>query len=262
MLQNCANVDMLRAARLARHCARLPSARSTVGRAASQHAPAGTRAATTRLLGGLREASTQRLPPPPSASLAARGRVAEDLLEGLALEPLFSSTTVRLVGGGLAICAYAGLSSDAKCASDDEAGEEDDVFKDRRCITDLYDEKCCIAAHIINCAIFDKHDEFKWWCVDTCDLAYSQNLWRLRTESAALDGTDAMVRTRGLSMAYEHLVNTLNVVADGDWKSDATKVQFAEPAVQYHALGFVDFLGNDVVSLRGAARDGVGFQEL
>ena len=246
---------------LARSCARLPSAASAARRAASL-APKSARATAPRLLAlSEGEPAAQRLQALPS-SLAARGRAAENLLEGLALEPLFSSTTVRLVGGGLAICAYAGLSSDAKCASDDEAGEEDDVFKDRRCITDLYDEKCCIAAHIINCAIFDKRDEFKWWCVDTCDLAYSQNLWRLRTESAALDGTDAMVRTRGLSMAYEHLVNTLNVVADGDWKSDATKVQFAEPAVQYHALGFVDFLGNDVVSLRGAARDGVGFQEL
>ena len=253
---------MLQAARLARYCARLPSARSTVGRAASQHAPAGTRAATTRLLGGLREASTQRLPPPPSASLAARGRVAEDLLEGLALEPLFSSTTVRLVGGGLAICAYAGLSSDAKCASDDDAGEEDDVFKERRCITDLYDYKYCISARIFNCAMWDKRDEFQQWCIDTCKMAYSQNLWCLRTESAALDGTDAMWRHRGLSMGWDHTALTLKVIADGDWKDDATMVQFPEPAVQYHALGLVDLLGRDVVSLRGAARDCVEFRLL
>ena len=247
---------------LARRCARLPSARSTVGRAASQHAPAGTRAATTRLLGGLREASTQRLPPPPSASLAARGRAAEDLLESLALEPLLSSTTLRLVGGGLAICAYAGLSSDAKCASDDDAGEEDDALKSQLCITYLYNYKYCIAARIFKCAMWDKHDEFQRWCIDACNAAYCQKLWCLRTESAALDDTDAMVRARGLSQARDHLVNTLNVVADGDWKSDATMVQFAEPAVQYYALGFVDLLGRDVVSLRGAARDGVEFRLL
>ena len=186
------------------------------------------------------------------------GNLASDATRGNHFITLVKAGHQRLV----LFCTLGLRTPDQEIENQDEAGEEDDVFKDRRCITDLYDEKCCIAAHIINCAIFDKRDEFKWWCVDTCDLAYSQNLWRLRTESAALDGTDAMVRTRGLSMAYEHLVNTLNVVADGDWKSDATKVQFAEPAVQYHALGFVDFLGNDVVSLRGAARDGVGFQEL
>ena len=143
----------------------------------------------------------------------------------------------------------------ARLASDDDAGEEDDPLKSKLCITDLYQHKYCIAARIIKRAMWDKHDELKSWCIDACHAAYCQELWRLRTESAALDGTDAMVRARGLSQARDHLVNTLSVVADGDWKSDATKVQFAETAVTYYALGFVDFLGNDAVSLRGAARD-------
>ena len=243
-------------------CSRLPSPASTVRRLASRHTPTGTRAAAQRLLAlSEGEPAAQRLQALPS-SLAARGRAAENLLEGLALEPLFSSTTVRLVGGGLAICAYAGLGSDAKCALDDDAGEEDDPLKSKLCITELYDYKYCIAARIIKCAMWDKHDEFQRWCIDACNAAYCQKLWCLRTESAALDGTDAMVRARGLSQARGHLVNTLNVVADGDWKSDATKVQFAETAVEYYALGFLDFLGNDAVSLRGAARDGVGFRLL
>ena len=163
------------------------------------------------------------------------------------------------------ISGCAGLKS-TKCASDDDddddAGEEDDPLKSKLCITNLYNYKYCVTARIFKCAMWDKHDEFQRWCIDACNAAYCQKLWCLRTESAALDGTDAMVRARGLSQARDHLVNTLNVVADGDWKSDATKVQFAETAVKYCALGFVDFLGNDAVSLRGAARDGVGFQEL
>jgi len=252
---------MLRAARLARYCSRLPSAASAARRAAS-FAPKSARATTPRLLAlSEGEPAAQRLQALPS-SLAARGRAAEDLLEGLALEPLFSSTTVRLVGGGLAICAYAGLGSDAKCALDDDAGEEDDVFKARRCITDQYDYKYCISASILKCAMWDKRDEFQQWCIDTCNLAFSQNLWCLRTESANLDGTEAMWRHRGLSQAYDHTEHTLTVIADGDWKDDATMVQFPEPAVQYHALGLVDLLGRDVVSLRGAARDCVEFRLL
>ena len=136
---------------------------------------------------------------------------------------------------------------------------EDDALKEQRAITYLYNHKYSIAARIINCAIFDKRDEFQSWCVDICDLVNCQDLWRRRTESAALDGTDAMVRARGLSQAYNHLENTLNVIVSGDWKSDGTKVQFAEPAVKYYALGIVDLPGSDEVSLRGAARDGVVF---
>ena len=243
---------------LARRCPRLPSAGSTVGRAASQHAPAGTRAATTRLLGGLREASTQRLPPQPSVSLAARGRATENLLDTSGfLEPLVQPT-LRLAAGCLVIYGCVGLKTDAKCVSSDVGGE-DDALKEQRAITYLYNHKYSIAARIINCAIFDKRDEFQSWCVDICDLVNCQDLWRRRTESAALDGTDAMVRARGLSQAYNHLENTLNVIVSGDWKSDGTKVQFAEPAVKYYALGIVDLPGSDEVSLRGAARDGVVF---
>ena len=168
-----------------------------------------------------------------------------------------------LVGGVLVISGCAGLKS-TKCASDDDddASEEDDVFKKKRCLTELYDYKFCIAARVIKFAMWDQHDELKSWCIDACHAAYCQKLWCLRTESAALDDTDAMVRARGLSMAYDHTEHTLSVIADGDWKDDATKVQFAETAVKYYALGFVDFLGNDAVSLRGAARDGVEFRLL
>jgi len=210
--------------------------------------------AAQRLL-ALGEGSGARAPP----SLAARARATESLLDtSVFLEPLVGPS-LRLIVGGVAICAYAGLRSDAKCVSDDDAGEEDDALKSKHCITGLYEYKYCIAARIFKFAMWDKRDEHKWWCVDACDVAFSQDLWRRRTESANLDGTDAMVRARGLSMARNHLMNTLEVIADGDWKSDATKVQFAETAVKYCALGFVDLPGRDVVSLRGAARDGVVF---
>ena len=246
---------------LARSCAaRLPSAASAARRAASL-APKSARATAPRLLAlSEGEPAAQRLQALP-ASLAARGRATENLLESLALEPLSSRTTLTLVGGGLVISGCAGLKS-TKCVSDDDdddAGEEDDALKSQLCITNLYDKKYCIAARIIKYAMWDKRDEHKWWCVDTCDVAYSQNLWCLRTESANLDGTDAMVRSRGLSMAYDHTEHTLNVVADGDWKGDATMVQFPEPAVQFYGLGLVGLPGRDVVSLRGAARDGVVF---
>ena len=129
----------------------------------------------------------------------------------------------------------------------------------RKCLGAIYSEKYLIMVHTMLCALWneDERVDYEEWVIGVTEITLSQYLWMLRQRSTNLDGTDALVIQRGLSNAYDHEMNTLRVIVEGEWLRDLSKVQLADVAVALNAHGVVEVKERGVMSLEGSARDSV-----
>ena len=129
----------------------------------------------------------------------------------------------------------------------------------KKCLGKIYSEKFLIMVHTMLCALWneDERVDYEEWVIGVTEITLSQYLWMLRQRSTNLDGTDALVIQRGLSNAYDHEMNTLRVIVEGEWLRDLSKVQLADVAVALNAHGVVEVKERGVMSLEGSARDSV-----
>ena len=129
----------------------------------------------------------------------------------------------------------------------------------KKCLGNIYSEKYLIMVHVMLCALWDAFErvDYEEWVIGLTEITLCQYLWMLRQRSTNLDGTNALVISRGLSNAYDHEMSTLLAIARGEWLLDESKVPLADVAVALHAHGVLKVEERNVISLEGSARDGV-----
>ena len=127
------------------------------------------------------------------------------------------------------------------------------------CLGNIYSEKFLIVVHVMLCALWnaDERVDYEEWVIGLTEISLSQYLWMLRQRSTNLDGTNALVISRGLSNAYDHEMSTLRAIVEGEWLRDPSEVPLADVAVALQAHGVVEVKERNVISLEGSARDGV-----